>query len=506
MAFNLPLIGPISALSIFGLTIGATIIYILLNALYNTFLHPLRRYPGPPLWSTTAIPYTLANIKGELPFRVLAFHRKYGPVIRIRPNELSFTDPEAWDDIYGLHSGRRQNPKDASAYTPPMPGVERGIVLANDAVHGKLRRIYGPAFTPRAVEEQSGMVMKYANLLIEQLKRAVEKEAVQDMSAWYNFTTFDLTGEFAFGEAFHCLENGGQYHFFLTTVFNGVVTGLRMMQFERYGLLTALKPFIPKSAMKPKEDMDQYCKELVDRRLERGYDPSTNDVFNYLLQNKDPEDQLALDDLYENAIALVVAGSETTATLLTGTTYFLCRHPETLKKVQREVRTAFKSDEDITVKVVNDLPYMIAVLCEALRIFPPSGFGFPRFISAEKGQMVAGHYLPLKTVASISHHAAYRYERNFARPDEFIPERWLPEAPAEFANDKRGVLQPFMVGPRGCLGKNLAYAEMRLLLAKMLWHFDFELADPADEWYEGLKAFMLWEKDLLKVRLTPVER
>jgi len=148
--------------------------------------------------------------------------------------------------------------------------------------------------------------------------------------------------------------------------------------------------------MKPKEDMDRYCKELVDRRLERGYDPSTNDVFNYLLQNKDPEDQLQLDDLYENAMTLVVAGSETTATLLTGTTYFLCRHPETLKKVQSEVRTAFKSDKDITVKAVNDLPYMIAVLSETLRVFPPSGFGMPRFISAEGGQMVAGHYLPHK--------------------------------------------------------------------------------------------------------------
>jgi len=102
-------------------------------------------------------------------------------------------------------------------------------VLANDAIHGKLRRIYGPAFTPRAVEEQSGMVMKYADLLIEQLGRAVERDAVQDVSAWFNFTTFDLTGEFAFGEAFHCLDQGGRYHFFMETVFKGVVTGLRMM-------------------------------------------------------------------------------------------------------------------------------------------------------------------------------------------------------------------------------------------------------------------------------------
>ena len=58
-----------------------------------------------------------------------------------------------------------------------------------------------------------------------------------------------------------------------------------------------------------------------------------------------------------------------------------------------------------------------------------------------------------QTRVSISHHAAYRYEANFARPEEFIPERWLPNAPAEFNNDRRDVLQPFMVGPRGCIGK-----------------------------------------------------
>lgn len=52
---------------------------------------------------------------------------------------------------------------------------------------------------------------------------------------------------------------------------------------------------------------------------------------------------------------------------------------------------------------------------------------------------------------------------------------------------------------------SLAYAEMRLLLAKMLWHFDFELADSEDDWLSGLKAFMVWDKGILKVRLKPVE-
>jgi cytochrome P450 len=58
-----------------------------------------------------------------------------------------------------------------------------------------------------------------------------------------------------------------------------------------------------------------------------------------------------------------------------------------------------------------------------------------------------------QTRCAIFHLAAYMSESNFARPTEFIPERWMPDAPAEFRNDKREALQPFMVGPRGCLGK-----------------------------------------------------
>lgn len=56
------------------------------------------------------------------------------------------------------------------------------------------------------------------------------------------------------------------------------------------------------------------------------------------------------------------------------------------------------------------------------------------------------------------------------------------------------------------MSRSLAYAEMRLLLAKMLWHFDFELADPEDDWYGRLKAFMVWERGNLKIRLKPVVR
>jgi hypothetical protein len=53
---------------------------------------------------------------------------------------------------------------------------------------------------------------------------------------------------------------------------------------------------------------------------------------------------------------------------------------------------------------------------------------------------------------------------------------------------------------------SLAYAEMRLLLSAMLWHFDFELEDPEEDWYGSLRAFMVWEREPLRIRLRPVER
>ncbi|KAK4554112.1 hypothetical protein LTR86_008953 [Recurvomyces mirabilis] len=350
--------------------------------------------PGPKLWAAYRIPYTYYNITGRLPFMVAKFHDRYGPVVRVSPDHLSFISPEAWQDIYGLQSGRLQNQKDHLGYTPLPPGWEQSIVLSDDATHARLRKMYGAAFTSKALEEQAGLLLKYANLMIAQLKVALQQDPTQDVSAWYNFVTFDLTGEFAFGEAFNCLVSGGHYHFFMKTVFEGVVIGLQLGALQIYGVMTLLEPFIPRSVMKPKEDMDNYAQALVDKRAERGYDPNVVDVMNYLLQQKEQEGELSREALHENGIALVVAGAETTATLLTATTYFLCRNPETLKEVQQEVRSAFKSDEEIDVRSVNNLSYMIAVLSEGLRVFPPSPWGFVRRIASKAGQDVAGNYVP----------------------------------------------------------------------------------------------------------------
>ena len=94
---------------------------------------------------------------------------------------------------------------------------------------------------------------------------------------------------------------------------------------------------------------------------------------------------------------------------------------------------------------------------------------------------------------------------NFHAPERFLPERWLPEARTDPASpfflDKRDVVQPFSAGPRNCIGRNVAYIEMRLILTRLLWNFDIGLCEESSAWYNQT-AYTAWEKPPLMCRLT----
>lgn len=96
-----------------------------------------------------------------------------------------------------------------------------------------------------------------------------------------------------------------------------------------------------------------------------------------------------------------------------------------------------------------------------------------------------------------------RSEKNFATPLEFHPERWLPldQRPSQFVHDNLLAIKPFSTGPAGCPGKLLAWAEMRLILAKLVWAFDISVdPDRIIDWTK-LKAMMTVEKEPMFLRL-----
>lgn len=103
----------------------------------------------------------------------------------------------------------------------------------------------------------------------------------------------------------------------------------------------------------------------------------------------------------------------------------------------------------------------------------------------------------------MAQYAVFRSPFNFKDPDSFIPERWA-EDNDKYASDKKEALQPFSYGPRNCIGRNLANIEMRLILAKMIWHFDVELTEEALGWPDKQMIYTSWEKIPLMIKLHPI--
>jgi cytochrome P450 len=100
--------------------------------------------------------------------------------------------------------------------------------------------------------------------------------------------------------------------------------------------------------------------------------------------------------------------------------------------------------------------------------------------------------------------AVNRSANYFHDPDSFVPERWLPkgERPSEFVNDKLSVSKPVSVGFHSCLGKPLAWVEMRLVLTRVLWAFDIAEEEGMRVHFDDFPMMMMVEKQPLMLRLS----
>ncbi|KAF2204698.1 benzoate 4-monooxygenase cytochrome P450 [Delitschia confertaspora ATCC 74209] len=490
-----------------ALIAAACVTSILLYGAYNIFLHPLRAYPGPKLWAAYRFPWVRSVLSGRYHLDALELHKKYGPVVRVAPCELSYADPAAWKPIYSHHNpateGFSEFGKDHMIYQKPPNGIH-SILAAEQADHGRYRRFLSHSFSEKGLREMQPRIQRYVDLLVQGLHERCG-EGDQNILEWYNWTTFDLTGDLAFGESFHCLERQ-ETDPWISFIFNNIKAQMVIGSIRRYGLAKWISFFIPKSVIEARESNYRRTTDKIEQRIKQG--TGRGDFWDTVIKKSDFEKGTGMtrEEMVSNASVLVLAGSETTATLLSGTTYLLLTHPEVYRKLNEEVRGAFKSEEEINLLSVNKLTYMLAVLDEAMRVYPPVPHQGNRVVPAP-GAIVCGRWVPGGTSLGVLRYVITRLPPYFTRPEEFIPERWVPSPPPEFANDDRSAPQSFALGPRNCIGRNLAYAEMRLILAKVCWNFDMELnKERSGGWTERQKVFGLWEKVPLWVRLRPVQR
>ncbi|GKZ31010.1 hypothetical protein AbraIFM66950_010930 [Aspergillus brasiliensis] len=472
-------------------------LYWSLSIIYALYLHPLRHIPGPGSWIILPLLRHISGIRGRLDTDIHRLHETYGPVVRFSDNEVSFITAEAWSKIYG--HGHRELPKVSSSAANP-----RDIVSSNEADHSRFRKALSPAFSAKGLQAQEPLINSYVDTLISRLKGIAESQLPADMVKWYNLTTFDIIGDLAFGESFGGLESS-QYHYWVATIFQFIkfIPFVRLR--DAYPMFfKALSLVMPKKLLTARERQRAHTRITVQKRLDNASKYNRGDFMDSMLRNHGEKDGLSHEELVANANILILAGSETTATLLSGITYWLLKSPDALAKLTTEVRSTMKSEADITASsVVAKLPYMQACIDEAFRMYPPVPTGLQRMTI--EPTLISGYELPPGTKVFVHSLAAYQSSSNFHAPKRYLPERWLPEArtdPASpFFSDNRDVLQPFSTGPRNCIGRNLALVEMRIIVARLLWNFDLELCEESRHWSEQ-KTFAVWEKSPLMCKLS----
>lgn len=156
----------------------------------NIYWHPLSGYPGPPLAAASRLWYCYHVIRGNLNYTLNEVHQKYGDVVRIAPNELSYTDPEAWSDIYGHRLGKSELVKDPLFYSSFTSGPG-SIISADRARHSHLRKQASHGFSERALRTQEHVIKKYADLMIDRLQEsAASKKPIVDIVDWFNVRSF----------------------------------------------------------------------------------------------------------------------------------------------------------------------------------------------------------------------------------------------------------------------------------------------------------------------------
>jgi cytochrome P450 len=208
-------------------------------------------------------------------------------------------------------------------------------------------------------------------------------------------------------------------------------------------------------------------------------------VLNSIYHSDLPPSEKTVERLYQDAFALVGAGTETTGLSLIAITYHLLSNPQPLKMLQAELRSHFPTtlanNEVISYRALENLPYLTACINEGLRLASGVSGRLPR-VNHHASTQYAAYSLPAGTAISMTIRDVHYDASIFPDPTTFKPERWLDRGDANNQDDnnksqysprqlRERFLVPFSKGTRNCVGSALAMAEMYAVIGNVFRRF-----------------------------------
>jgi cytochrome P450 len=324
--------------------------------------------------------------------------------------------------------------------TSPNPDLPRA-----EQKHTLMRRAYAPSLTKQALRIQEPLIIGHVDEFVQAIG-SKGSEAV-DMVDMMCFVIYDTFSDLFLGESLNLFKESTNRQWVHS--FDSFAKGTTVIaSLQHYSVFLYILPWLIKRYGAKKRD---YFLDVIHERFDRRVASKTNrkDLLHFAMQEKT---QLSIKDLRAFAPFLIIGGCETSPSLLSGLIFNLSTSKTCLEKLNHEIRTTFKSDDEITMDRMIELPYLDACLQESSRLYAPIGGGVDRMVP-KSGAMIAGQFVPGGTVVNVLHQVTFIASRNFYKAEEFHPERWLPDPAPEFASDRKLALRPFSVGPQSCFGQ-----------------------------------------------------
>ncbi|KAF2688865.1 cytochrome P450 [Lentithecium fluviatile CBS 122367] len=491
--------------------------YELCHIIYNLVFHPLAKFPGPWWAGASDFAEMYYNvIRGGVYFKEIEkMHERYGPIVRINRDELSIIDPDFQEQRFGAIGVRRnRSEKTQRQFVSPT-----SILNTIDHDHHRIRRQpLNSFFSKQAIMRIESIIQSKVDKVIEKLKGAYAQGTLLETQDVFGALTTDVISHYSYGESFGFLDHPGFKNDYLRDV-----SGFFFAQHiaRHFPLLISAMQLIPERVLlmlsKGMASMNEIMvssKKFAQRTLasvqngekQAGASGIPRSLFHTLANAHNlPPTERSLERLTDEGIVIMVAGLETTARFLTNITVHLLSNRDMLEKLQAELRSVMETpDARVPWTTLESLPYLSAVVSEGLRCENFMTTRTPRVIL--EPLKFNEWTIPAGATLSASPTLINNNPAIFPDPHIFRPERWI-EARSRGKNLQK-YLASFARGSRMCLGVNLAYAELYLMLAALYRNFDFELVDSSVKDVIAEREFGLgYTKDYrfgVKVRVTKI--
>ncbi|KAH9886861.1 cytochrome P450 [Xylariomycetidae sp. FL2044] len=453
----------------------------------------LRRYwcssiadvPGPRWARLTRLWHMYQIWTGHQNLTILELHEKHGHFVRIAPNEVSITHPEAIKKLiltpqYKGHFYKMMRFPDWR-WRMPMSVLDPKAKV-------DFSRQLASAYAMTNVIKSEEQITRLVGELTGWMDRHAETREPMDLAKFLTFTAFDTVGEVVFSKPFGFLEQGVDVGNSIaqTLKFEGYISIAAFAQWL-HNLLIA-NPFITWLDIMPTNHLSNTCfTVLEDRKANK--DARFDYVAHWLKTHQEHPDKLSYRDVQSAVMANVGAGSDTVSCTLQSFIYHMIRHPNAWSRARQEIDDAAAGQNDETAtttyrdRVVSyadaqRLPYLQACIKEALRIFHPVSMGTAR-VAPRQGIVIGGRPFPAGTTLSLNTFSM-NLSTDLWGPDAkaFEPERWLREDSAQLEK----LFIPFSGGIGACVGQHLARIELSKILATIVRDYDIEQVDPGRDW------------------------